>query len=145
MGLAAVAYSYLRQPPADDPWTYADLPDRTPDAALNDIAAVLGGSRGRYLKTVPPETRTDSHQLHFEWRGKPLQARVVPDGVDTFNGRLVWDTPGGYRTMCRGVRPGGFQVMDLSDAWVLKLLVVRMDSEGKPTDVVATKQVKKKR
>src|SRR5687768_15190298 len=100
MGLSAVAYSYLRRPSSDDPWTYADIPDRTPDSALNDIAAVLGGSRGRFLRVVAPETRTDSHQLHFEWKGKPLQVRVVPDGADSFNGKLVWDTPGGYRTMC---------------------------------------------
>ncbi len=143
MAFSAVAFTYLRKPPSEDPWTYPDLADRGPEAALNDIANVLAGSRGRFLKNVAPETRTDSHQLHFEWRGKPLVARVMPDPTDPLRGRLAWDTPAGPRTICRGVRPGGFRVMDLADGWILKLEVVRMDRDANPTDLTATKTVKK--
>ena len=143
LGFSALAFSYLRNPPSDDPWTYRDIADRGPADALNDIAEVLAGSRGRFIKNVAPEARTDSHQLHFEWRGKPLIVRALPDPADPLRGRLVWDTPAGPRTICRGVRPGGFQVMDIAEGWILKLEVVRMDRDGNPTDLAATKTVKR--
>ena len=141
---SAVAFSYLRRPPSEDPWTYPDVADRGPELALNDIGDVLAGSRGRFIKNVAPDVRTDSHQLHFEWRGKPLIVRVMPDPNDPLRGRLVWDTPAGPRTICRGVRPGGFRVMEFAEGWILKLEVVRMDRDGNPTDLAATKTVKKK-
>src|SRR5688572_23556402 len=67
---SALAYSYLKNPVVDDPWTYPDVADRSPEAALNDIAEVLAGSRGRFVRNAAPGSRADSHQLHFEWRGK---------------------------------------------------------------------------
>ena len=140
---SAVAFSYLRRPASEDPWTYPDVADRGPELALNDIAEVLAGSRGRFIKNVAPDVRTESHQLHFEWRGKPLIVRVMPDPSDPLRGRLVWDTPAGPRTICRGVRPGGFRVMDFEEGWILKLEVVRMDRDGNPTDLAATKTVKR--
>jgi hypothetical protein len=145
LGFSALAFTYLRKPGAEDPWTYSDNIDRGPGDALNDIADVLSGSRGRFIKNVAPEVRTDSHQLHFEWRGKPLVVRVMPDPNDPLRGRLVWDTPAGPRTICRGVRPGGFRVMDVADGWILKLEVVTMDRDGNPTDLGATKTVKKRK
>lgn len=141
LAFSALAYSYLRHSPPDEPWNTRD--ERGPDVALTEIGQVLGGSRGRFVKNQAPESRTDSHQLHFEWRGKPLVVRVMPDPSDPLRGRLVWDTPDGPRTICRGVRPGGFRVMDTSDGWILKLEVVRMDGEGNPTELWATKMVKR--
>jgi hypothetical protein len=141
---SALAFSYLRNPATDDPWTYPDIADRGPEAALHDIGDVLAGSRGRFVKNSAPETRADSHQLHFEWRGKPLIVRVMADPADPLRGRLAWDTPAGPRTICRGVRPGGFRVLDIADGWILKLEVVRMDRDGNPTDLTASKTVKKK-
>ena len=143
MCFSAVAFSYLKRPPSEDPWSYPDLADRGPTVALNDIAEVLAGSRGRFLKIVAPASKTDSHQLHFEWRGKPLLVRVMADPSDPLRGRLVWDTPAGPRTICRGVRPGGFQAMDTADGWILRLEVVRMDRDGNPSDLSATKTVKR--
>jgi len=143
LGFSALAFTYLRKPGPEDPWTYREIADRGPEAALNDIADVLAGSRGRFIKNVEPEVRTESHQLHFEWRGKPLVVRVMADPADPLRGRLVWETPGGPRTICRGVRPGGFRVMDIGDGWILKLEVVRMDREGQPTDLMATKTVRR--
>ena len=145
IGFSALAFSYLRKSPSDDPWTYPDRADRGPESALSDIADVLAGSRGRFIKNVAAEARTDSDQLHFEWRGKPLIARVMPDPSDPLRGRLAWDTPAGPRTICRGVRPGGFRVMDLAEGWILKLEVVRMDRDGNPTELTATKTVKRKK
>jgi hypothetical protein len=143
MCFSAVAFTYLDKPPSEDPWTYPELVDRGPTVALNDIADVLAGSRGRFLKNVAPESTGDSHQLHFEWRGKPLLVRVMADPSDPLRGRLVWDTPAGPRTICRGVRPGGFRVMETADGWILKLEIVQMDRDGNPTDLAATKTVKR--
>jgi hypothetical protein len=142
LGFSALAFTYLRNP-SDDPWSYREKADLGPETALNVIAAELAGTRSRFTKIVEPESRTESHQLHFESRGKPLLLRVMPDPADPLRGRLVWDTPGGPRTICRGVRPGGFRVMDVSGGWILKLEVVRMDRDGNPTDLAATRTVKK--
>ncbi|HEU4338856.1 MAG TPA: hypothetical protein VFS19_02210 [Planctomycetota bacterium] len=142
---SALAYSHLRTHPSEDPWSYPELDDRGPEAALNDIGDVLAGSRGRFIKNVTPEVRTESHQIHFEWRGKPLIVRVLVDPTDVLRGRLVWETPAGPRLICRGVRPGGFRVLDIAEGWILKLEVVRMDRDGNPTDLTATKTVKKKK
>ena len=143
MFFSAVAFSYLKRPTSEDPWTYPEVADRGPMVALNDIAEVLAGSRGRFIKNVAPESKHDSHQLHFEWRGKPLVVRVMADPSDPLRGRLVWDTPAGPRTICRNVRPGGFRVMDTAEGWILKLEVVQMDRDGHPTDLTATKTVKR--
>lgn len=143
LGFSALAFSYLRNPASDDPWTYRENVDRGPAEALDDIGSALTGSKSRFVKTVGPEGRTDSHQLHFESQGQPLVVRVMPDPADPLRGRLVWDTPGGPRTICRGLRPGGFRVMEIAEGWILKLEVVRMDRNGQPTDLVATKTVKK--
>jgi len=145
LGFSALAYSHLRKQSSEDPWSYPEVNDRGPEAALNDIGDVLAGSRGRFIKNVTPEVRTESHQLHFEWRGKPLIVRVLVDPTDVLRGRLVWETPAGPRTICRGVRPGGFRVLDTAEGWILKLEVVRMDRDGNPTDLSATKTVKKKK
>jgi hypothetical protein len=145
LGFSALAFSYLRNPSSDEPWSTRDAGDRGPEAALNEIGAVLAGSRGRFVKNQAPDTRTESHQLHFVWRGKPLVVRVMPDPSDPLRGRLVWDTPDGPKTICRGVRPGGFRAMDTADDWILKLEVVRMDPDGNPTELWATKTVTKKK
>lgn len=142
LGFSALAFSYLANP-SDDPWSYREKADLGPETALNVIAAELAGTRSRFIKIVAPDSRTESHQLHFESREKPLLLRVMPDPADPLRGRLVWDTPGGPRTICRGVRPGGFRVMEIADGWILKLEVVRMDRDGNPTDLAATKTVKK--
>ncbi|HTF57614.1 MAG TPA: hypothetical protein VK661_10305 [Planctomycetota bacterium] len=140
---SALAFSYLRNPPAEDPWTYRDLPDRGPEVALSDIAVELLGTRSQFVKTVAPEQASGSHEIHFTSRGLPLVVRVRPDPADPLRGRLIWDTPQGPRTICRGIRPGGFRVMEISDGWILKLEVVRMDRDGKPTDLTATKTVRR--
>jgi hypothetical protein len=142
LGFSVLAFSYLRHP-SDDPWSYREKADLGPETALNVIAAELAGTRSTFVKIVAPESRTDSHQLHFESRGKPLLLRVLPDPTDPLRGRLAWDTPGGPRTICRGVRPGGFRVMEVAEGWILKLEVVRMDRDGNPTDLAATKTVKR--
>jgi hypothetical protein len=140
---SALAFTYLRNPPPDDPWTYADLPGRSPEVALNDIAAELLGGRIRLDKIAAPGSPSDSHQLHFTSRDKPLLVRVLPDPDDKLMGRLVWDTPAGHRVICRGIRPGGFSVMEVSYGWILRLEVVRMDRDGRPTELVATKSVQR--
>src|SRR5258705_10082720 len=62
---SALAFSYLRNPPAEDPWTYRDLPDRGPEVALSDIAVELLGTRSQFVKTVAPEQASGSHEIHF--------------------------------------------------------------------------------
>jgi hypothetical protein len=146
VGLSALAFTYLRQSAGDeDPWTYKDVPDRGPESALVSVGAELSGGRSKYLKCVAPEKRGDSHQLLFDLRGRPLVLRVIPDPSDAHVGKLIWDTPAGQRTVCRGVRPGGFRVLEIEDGWILKLEVVRMDREGNPTDLDATKTVRRSR
>jgi len=140
---SALAFTHLRNPPPDTPWTYADLPDRSPEVALNDIAGELLGGRIQLVKVAAPETPSESHQLHFTSRDKPLLVRVLPDPDDPVRGRLVWDTPAGPRVICRGVRPGGFSVMEVSYGWILRLEVVRMDRDGRPTELAATKSVQR--
>jgi len=140
---SALAFTHLRNPPPESPWTGPDQPERSPEVALNDIAAELLGGRIRLVKIVAPETPAESHQIHFTSNDKPLLVRVVPDPDDQVRGRLIWDTPAGPRIICRGVRPGGFSVTDVSYGWILRLEVVRMDRDGKPTELSATKSVQR--
>ncbi|MBI4563700.1 MAG: hypothetical protein HY716_03280 [Planctomycetes bacterium] len=142
---AALIFVFLMKAPPADSARFEAAAETLPSAALDEIAAELAGGYAKNVRLVPPMRHDESVEIHYEYQEKPVAVKVVikvvDDPKDPYTGLLVRHSDASSRTICRGVRRGGFRGIEVDDGWVLKLELIRWERDGSYITLAAPRTV----